>query len=99
MANVVLYSLFSSNDKQIREVDSSIIAKHWWDWGLRSSNSPFKHRNTKARKSVPELNSEITKDSKAQSLTNDLFEEKGSPVRGIRIYKSYIFFLLYSILS
>ena len=85
MANVVLYSLFSSNDKQIREVDSSTIAKHWWDWGLRSSNSPFKHRNTKARKSVSKLNPESTKDSKEQSLRNDLFEVKNSILRGISI--------------
>ena len=86
MGNAVLYSLLSSNVKQIKEVDPSIIVKHWWDWGLRSSNSPFKHRNTKARKSVSKLNPESTKDSKRQSLTNDLVEEKGSPLQGIRIY-------------
>ena len=50
------------------------------------------HRNIKARKSVSKLNSESTKDSKDESLTNDLFEAKGSPLRGMRIYKSYIFF-------
>ena len=92
MGNAVLYSLLSSNVKQIREVDPSITVKHWWDWGLRSSNSPFKHRNTKARKSVSKLNPESTKDSKEQSLRNDLFEVKDSILRGIRIYKSYISF-------
>ena len=94
MGNVVLYSLLSSNLKQTREVDSSIIVKHWWDWGHRSSNSLFEHRNTKARKSVSKLNRESTRDFKEQSLTNDLVEEKGSPLRGIRIYKFYIFFLI-----
>ena len=91
MGNAVLYSLLSSNVKQIREVDPSIIVKHWWDWGHRSSNSLFNHRNTKARKSVSKLNPESTKDSKEQSLRNDLFEVKDSILRGIRIYKSYIF--------
>ena len=91
MGNAVLYSLLSSNVKQISEVDPSIIAKHWWDWGLRSSNSPFKHRNTQTRKSVSKLNPKSTKDSKEQSLRNDLFEVKDSILRGIRIYKYYIF--------
>ena len=91
-ANVILYGLFSYNVEQIREVDPSIIVQHWWDWGHSSSNSPFMHRNINARKSVSKLNSESTKDSKDESLTNDLFEAKGSPLRGMRIYKSYIFF-------
>ena len=93
MGNVVLYRLLSSNVKQIREFDSSIIGKHWWDWGHRPSNSLFEHRNTKARKSVSKLNLASTKDSKEQSLPNDLVEEKGSPLRGMIIYKFYIFFL------
>ena len=85
MGNAVLYSLLSSNVKQIREVDPSIIVKHWWDWGHSSSNSPFMHRNIKARKSVSKLNPESTKDSKEQSLRNDLFEVKDSILRGISI--------------
>ena len=94
MGNLVLYSLLSSNVKQIRKADSSIIFKHWWDWGDSSSNPLFEHRNTKARKSVYKLNPKTTKDSKEESLRNDLVEEKGSPLRGIRIFKSYIFFCL-----
>ena len=86
MGNVVLYSLLSSNLKQTREVDSSIIVKHWWDWGHRSSNSLFEHRNTKARKSVSKLNLESTEDSEKVSWTNNLVEEKGEPLQGIRIY-------------
>ena len=81
-----MYSLLSSNVKQISEVDSSIIVKHWWDWGLRSSNSLLKHRNTKARKSVSKLNLESTEDSEKVSWTNNLVEEKGEPLQGIRIY-------------
>ena len=74
MGNLVLYSLLSSNVKQIRKADSSIIFKHWWDWGDSSSNPLFEHRNTKARKSVYKLNLKTTKDSKEESLRNDLVE-------------------------
>ena len=93
MGNLLLYNSLSSNVLQISEIDSSIIGKHWWDWGHRSSNSLFDYRNTKARKSVSKLTLESIKDSKERSLTNALVEEKGSPLRGIRIYTSYMFFL------